>query len=338
MGFPYNNLVSKHWILGPLERECIAPPRGRPAVDIPGGEGLYAAVGAALWSEEVGLIARVGEDFPQTWLDELQQRGWGVQVRRIPQTATRRVLVYGPDFRPLPPSAEAFLRHGGDLPAGMLDDHTGPVQPAILQEPLPTTLRPEDLPIPEEQIRAAYFAPADWWTHALLPEHLRQHGTSIIALTPDEGYLLPEMLPRLPTLLRGLTAFLPRESALRRLLGRQTEDLWAMAEAIAAWGVAFVVIQRGGKGYALYDALSGRRWEVPAYPVTLRDPTGMAAAFGGGFTVALHRTLDPLEATLHGAVSASVVGERIGALAALDVLPGLPQARLTHLRERVHRI
>ena len=37
-----------------------------------GGNALYAAVGAALWSNEVGLWARLGENYPVAWLEQLR--------------------------------------------------------------------------------------------------------------------------------------------------------------------------------------------------------------------------------------------------------------------------
>jgi hypothetical protein len=47
------------------------------------------------------------------------------------------------------------------------------------------------------------------------------------------------------------------------------------------------------------------------------------------------QTYEPLEAVLHGNISASLTLEGSGAFHALDALPGLAQARLETLRDGV---
>jgi hypothetical protein len=51
-------------IAGRLRRDYLLPPTGRPLVDVPGGDLLYGAAGLGVWDSKVGLLARVGEDYP----------------------------------------------------------------------------------------------------------------------------------------------------------------------------------------------------------------------------------------------------------------------------------
>jgi hypothetical protein len=88
----------------------------------------------------------------------------------------------------------------------------------------------------------------------------------------------------------------------------------------------------------LYDADRGRKWEIPAYPARVHNPTGAGDAFCGGFLAGYQRTYDPLEAVLYGNVSFSLVAEGEGPFYALDALPGLPQARLEYLRGSVREV
>jgi len=111
-----------------------------------------------------------------------------------------------------------------------------------------------------------------------------------------------------------------------------------MAEALAAYGCEMIVIKRGEGGQYLYDSAGRARWEVPAYPSRLVDPGGAGDAFCGGFLAGYRRSYDPLEATLYGNISASLVVEGTGPFYALDALPGLAQARLDALRQNVRRI
>ncbi len=83
---------------------------------------------------------------------------------------------------------------------------------------------------------------------------------------------------------------------------------------------------------------TGERWEIPAYPARVVDPTGAGDAFCGGFLAGYEATYDPLQGVLYGNVSASIVIEGTGPFYALDVLPGLPQARLEVLQGAYRKI
>jgi len=140
------------------------------------------------------------------------------------------------------------------------------------------------------------------------------------------------------TLLRSLTAFLASEEKLRALFWGRTDDLWQMAEILGSFGCEFIVVKRGARGQLLYDSVSKKRWEIPAYPAQRVDPTGAGDSFCGGFLAGYQETYDPLQAVLHGSVSASLTIEGSGALHALEALPGLAQARLDSLAGIVREI
>jgi sugar/nucleoside kinase (ribokinase family) len=111
-----------------------------------------------------------------------------------------------------------------------------------------------------------------------------------------------------------------------------------MMEAIASYGVEFVVVKRGERGQWLYDAVSRNRWEVSAYPARVVDLTGAGDAFCGGFLAGYRHAYDPLEAVLHGNISSSLVVEGSGPFYAMEALPNLAQARLFALRDTVRRM
>ena len=111
-----------------------------------------------------------------------------------------------------------------------------------------------------------------------------------------------------------------------------------MAEELGEYGCELVVIKRGAQGQWLYDAMSKRRWEIPAYSSRKADPTGAGDAFCGGFLAGYRKNYDPLEAVLYGNVSASLKVEGSGAFHPLDVMPGLAQARLEALRDLAHEV
>jgi sugar/nucleoside kinase (ribokinase family) len=111
-----------------------------------------------------------------------------------------------------------------------------------------------------------------------------------------------------------------------------------MAEALAAYNCDMVVIKCGERGQLLFDCMSHTHWEVPPYPARLVDPMGAGDAFCGGFLAGYRRTFDPLQAVLHGNVSASLVVEGTDPFYALDALPGLAQARLEALQVSARKV
>jgi sugar/nucleoside kinase (ribokinase family) len=106
-----------------------------------------------------------------------------------------------------------------------------------------------------------------------------------------------------------------------------------MAEKLCEYGCEIVVVKRGVQGQMIYDSKSKRRWELPAYPSRMADPTGAGDAFCGGYLAGFVKTNDPLEAALYGSVSASLKVEGTGPFYPLDVLPGLAEARLNAIRQ-----
>jgi sugar/nucleoside kinase (ribokinase family) len=149
---------------------------------------------------------------------------------------------------------------------------------------------------------------------------------------------MPAFLQDLRALLGSVTAFLPSEEELRALFWGQTYDLWEMILAVGSYGCEFVVVKRGAAGQAVYDVKGRHRWEIPAYPARPADPTGVGDAFAGGFLAGYKKTYDPLQATLHGNVSASLKIEGSGAFYPLSVLEGLAEARLGMLSDLVREI
>ena len=185
---------------------------------------------------------------------------------------------------------------------------------------------------------SAHFCPHDFVTHSLLPALLRQSGFVTLTLDPGRGYMDPLFFDLVPSIITGLTAFLPSEEKVRNLFRGRSEDLWEMAESLAAYGCEIIVIKRAVQGQLLYDAGSKTRWEISAYPSREADPTGAGDAFCGGFLAGYRHAHDPLEAALWGNVSASLAIEGSGPFYALDALPGLAEARLEVLRQSVRKI
>ena len=86
-------------LAGLLPRDYIVLQNDDPLLDVPGGNALYAAVGLAIWESDPppAVIARVGEDYPQEWLDDFTRRGLDTRgVRVLPQAVDVRSFSASP--------------------------------------------------------------------------------------------------------------------------------------------------------------------------------------------------------------------------------------------------
>lgn len=325
-------------LAGFLQREYLLPPFGHPLLDAPGGNLLYAAGGLRVWETGIGLLGRVGENYPHLWRRDFEARGFDARgVRVLPGSLDLRAFrAYSEKFELSGNTPVShFARRGLTFPKALL----GYQMPAAFQEdthkPHPHAPGVGDIPKDYLDAGAAHLCPMDFTNQAQLLAAFKSGMALTLTLDPSPGYMIPKFLKDLRALLVGLTAFLPSEEELRALFWGQTNDLWEMAEALGAYGSELVLIKCGERGQLLYDASGKHRWEIPAYPARVADPTGAGDAFCGGFLAGYRKNYDPLEAALYGNVSASLKVEGSGAFYCLEVMPGLAQARLEALRNLV---
>ncbi|MDX1378750.1 MAG: carbohydrate kinase family protein [Anaerolineales bacterium] len=322
-------------IFGRLTREFVLPSTGRPRLDMPGGSLLYAAGGLGVWESGIGLVGRVGNDYPRAWLDEVKFRGFDTSgVRILPNDMdVRDFVAYTESFeanRVNPVSH--FARREMTFPKSLL----GYQSDRRADEEIKLTV--SDIPRDYLTARAAYLCPMDLVTQTQLIAGLKRGNVHTFILDPSSDTMTPATRRELPALLSGVTVFLSSEEEMRNLFQSETHDLWEMAESISLYGCEYVVIKRGSNGQLLYDTDAKRKWEIPAYSARIQDVTGAGDAFGGGVVAGFCKDYDPLEGVLYGNVSASLKLEGHGAFHPLDVMPGLAEARLSALRDMVRRV
>ena len=341
INLPQLTATPRFLVAGQLRRDFIIPPVGQPCLDIPGGDLLYAAAGLRIWEENIGLIARAGEDYPQVWLESLDRWGFdrrGIQI--LTETVDmRRFVAYTDGNSSISDNPVAqFAMRDLPFPKALLDYNPLPVQTISRIRMQLLTLRQTDVPTDYLEASAAHLCPLDYLSQNMLPSLLRQGHINTITLDPSPGYMAPAFWDDVPAIVTGTTAFLTSEEKLRNLFQGRSSNLWEMAETLVRYGCEVVVIKRGEAGQYLYDGSSHNRWMVPAYAAHLVDPTGAGDAFCGGFLAGFYHTYDPLQAVLHGNISASLVVEGSGPFYALDCMPGLADARLLALKDMVRKV
>ena len=329
--------------VGDLRREFILTSTDEWISDAPGGTLLYASAGYLIWEPRLrpGILTRVGEDFPETWLEEFAAKGIDVSgVAVLPRSMDLRDCIF----------LEGKIAHNKEnhlsylsqrrvaLPAELIG-YTSHWPPKTNRgERQETAIQETDIPASYNSASGAHICPLDFLSHNLIPAVLRGKNFSTITLDPCSSYMKPAYFGDFPSLIPGLTAILPSEDDLRSLYKGKSFDLWEIASDLGNFGCEMVVIKRGAAGQYLYESATKRKWEIPAYPARVVNPNGVGNAFCGGFLAGYRRSFDPLEAVLHGGVSASLAIEGNGAFFGLDALPGLAEARLEVLRDEAREV
>jgi sugar/nucleoside kinase (ribokinase family) len=330
-------------IAGKLNREYILPPSGQPLVDSPGGNLLYAAGGLAVWDTHAGLLGRVGEDYPRQWVRDLEERGFdtrGIHALRELQNVDLRAFVAFTDLneRSYSNAVSHFARRQIAFPKSLLGYQAPNDSPKNLRKPDLVSPAALDTPKDYRDVRYVHLCPFDFVSQSQMVNLFRGGSSQTVSLDPAPGYMTPSFWRDLRLVLQGVTVFQPSEEELRALFWGETNDLWEMARRVGEYGPQVIVIKRGQRGQMLYDAAGRHRYEIPSYPSRIADPTGVGDAFCGGFLAGFQKTNDPLMATLHGSVSASLKIEGSGPFYALGVMPGLAEARLHALKETAREV
>jgi len=327
-------------IAGKLDREYVLPPSGPPLLDSPGGSLLYAAGGLALWDSDMGLVGRVGRDYPSDWIEAFKAHGFDVRGIRVQprDIDLRSFIAYtNKNERSQSNPVSHFARRELTFPKALL----GYQPPEARENPQDMDpLAPTALDVPEDyrDAPAVHLCPLDFTSQSQLIRLFKSGSNLTLSLDPAPSYMTPKLWRNLRVVLQGVTCFQPSEEEMRALFWGETHDLWDMAKRVSDYGPQIVIIKRGQNGQYLYDAARRRRYEIPAYPARFADPTGVGDAFAGGFLAGFLKTKDPVEAAIYGSVSASLKVEGSGPFYPLDVMPGLAEARLYALRERAREV
>jgi hypothetical protein len=71
-------MMARYLLFGHLTIDDTVLPDGRTAMGTMGGNVLYAAIGARVWTDDLVIVARPGQGYPQSLIDELSACGYRV--------------------------------------------------------------------------------------------------------------------------------------------------------------------------------------------------------------------------------------------------------------------
>jgi sugar/nucleoside kinase (ribokinase family) len=277
--------------------------------DLLGGSASFIARAAALFTNQVSVVAVVGDDFPQRHLDELAACGVDVAgVERRRGETFHWVGKYSPDLtsrETIDTRLGVFAQFQPKLAPAHRDAELvflGNIHPALQYDVV-------------EQCRAPKLVALDTMNLWI--------GTTREALVRTLG--------RVHTLLVN-------DEEARQLA--EEHNLRRAAAKILKMGPTSIVIKRGDAGALLFHG--GGVFGMPALPLEdVRDPTGAGDSFAGGFIgyLAYAGNLEPATirtAMIVGSVLGSFAVEKFSVDGLRDLSPAAIQERFDAFAELTH--
>jgi sugar/nucleoside kinase (ribokinase family) len=263
---------------------------GLVAERIPGGDSIYAALGASIWPTKIGVVTIVGQDYPYEKMD--------LATCNPESTDWAGLTAYpGPSMH-----ARAFYsKDGGRI--FKWDDFS-----------LTTKLSPGVNDVPElwRDVNYVHLAPSDPKCQLELVRFFSGKG-AIVSLDVEKHFFeagkeaIIECLKLNPI-------FIPSIEHVQLLSGIRSDnvdDLWPW---ISNCGVSLAVIKYGSQGAWVIDVKQRKKWHMGVVEnLHLVDVTGAGDSFCGGFMAGLIITRDFLQASAYGTVSSSFIVESLGA-------------------------
>jgi fructoselysine-6-P-deglycase FrlB-like protein/sugar/nucleoside kinase (ribokinase family) len=282
-------------VVGNLTVDDVVHPNGETTMASPGGNTIYAATGALIWGLSVGVVARVGADFPVAALGRLRDAGLDTGgLRPIRGPTVRNWVIYEHDghrswvYR-TPPERRLEVAPGpGDIPTGW----TGQKQ---------------------DHAPVIHIAAMPLEAAAGIVEHLRaEGGRAVVTLDTHEEW--PARRDDILALARRVDVFVPSHGELTAILGY--DDPERACRELQAEGVPAVVVKCGEKG-ALVGTPGGPPVRIAPPDVAVLDATGAGDTFCGGLAAGLAIGESLVAAAWRGAATA---GAALGASGSLRLL------------------
>ncbi len=298
------------WVIGNLTIDDVVLPDGTTSMGMCGGNAIYAALGGRMWSDSVGLSARIGPDFPRTNIRALEAAGVRLDLVEVHAPTIHNWALYeSPEHR------QFILR---------LDSGSH----------LEQSVLPDEVSSRAASARVCHVAPMPFERQAVLVRHIAA-GSSLVSLDPHDEYIVGAH-DELLVLLRLVDVFMPSRKEAALLYGR--DDPVAAARAFAAAGPTVVAIKLGADGSVVLGPGLADPVSIPAAPVSTIDPTGAGDAYCGAFCVTYARTRDPLESGLRASVAGALTVEQCGALSILPFNHARIERCLSWLKQRVEHL
>ncbi len=281
-------------VIGNVTIDDVVHASGETTMASPGGNTIHAATAAQVWGVRVGLVARLGSDFPGEVLGRLRNVGLDTAgLRPVDGPTIRNWVIYEHDGR------RTWV-------------YRTPPQRRLEVAPAPDDV-PDEWLYDDGEPPVVHLAAMPFNAAVPIVDHVRALASrAVVTLDTHEAW--DRGREEVLDLARRVDVFLPSHEELEAILGYDDPER-GCAELLEE-GVPAVVVKRGGEGTLV--AVPGRPVVSVAPPqVPVVDVTGAGDAFCGGFVAGLALGDSCVVAAQRGAATA---GAAIGASGSLRLL------------------
>jgi sugar/nucleoside kinase (ribokinase family) len=292
--------------IGTVIIDDIVLPDGTIKTGILGGGVTHAAMGMRVWSPNTGLVAGVGADFDESFIELLQDRFDINGLERYPDIVTPRAW-------------QVFEEDGTRNEVFQTD----------FEEMINLIPGPACLPDAFSRLSGVHLHCAPQDVSSWVPG-LRKSHCEVILWEPWDDFCVPENQELFIQNSQQVDIVSPNLREGRLLTGVVRPE--QVIKRLRQYGARMVVLRMAEAGSLVLDD-QGDQFHIPPFGISkIVDVTGAGNAYCGGFIVGLHLTRDPQQAGWYGGVSASFALEQFGALYPLAGLENKAQSRLAWYR------
>lgn len=295
-------------VVGTVAFDSISTPFGQVDKTI-GGAATYIALSASFFTQDTGIISVIGEDFPESTLDELKKKH--INIDGI------QVIKGGKSFY-----------WSGKYHNDLNNRDTLVTELNVLAD---------FNPVVPEQYRNADFLMLGNLTPAVQQKVMSQMKKKPLLTVMDTMNFWMESMPdELAKTIAMVDVLTVNDAEARQLSGEYS--LVKAAKRILSMGPKYLIIKKGEHGALLFSA-EGNVFFAPALPLeNVFDPTGAGDSFAGGFIGYLDKTKDisfdnMKRAVIYGSAAASFCVEKFGIDRLLEISEGDMNKRINQFIE-----
>jgi len=342
-------IMSKDYLLaGGWNIDNVVSGKGKISLQQAGGNALYSSMAVAIWSNKVGAVGNIPENFPQKWLNKLNNNGidtTGV-IRQKDKVEYEEWFIYNnkgdrkDQIFIKNDDLPTYIKNNKKITDQQREELINLSQKKVAQGLTFAAFR-EKYPNDKNQIPNDYFpveachlSPSSFKVHLNLAEFLNEH-CKIITLDPAL-YVKEVPEEKLKNLLQYIDVFLPSKKELKALY--PNKDIKEAVKKIAMiTDLSAVVVKLGSEGSIVFDNKEDEFYHVKAIDLeVIRDLNGAGDVFCGSFLVNYNRYNNLLKAAVYGNATAAVRIEMDNPFQLLEVNPDVIEEKINHIEiERI---
>lgn len=328
---------SPYLLIGKLSRDFIITNEGMTINDIPGGHLLYSAIGMTPWEKNPSLIARVGKNYPESFLEYLSKYHFNTRgIKRVDQEIEHRNFISYYKNENIPSASKQnsvlsqYYYAGKPFPRDLLGYNNSARKTDSITERTSETILARDISSEFLEARCIHLCPLDYLSHNLLPQAFLGGSKRTITIQAGNGYMQPYFYSEIKPLVNGLSSFIATERQIKNLFSEQYKinNIADMMLILIDYGAENVVIKSNNKSYLFVNTNDKKINQLSVSENERWDQLGHLSCFCGAYIIGLNETYDYQKAAAYGAARASLLQNEYNPFNNLNILDSLLKEKI----------